>query len=262
LPNVYGIFNLQRIMSTRVLDLAADRNYQEAEKYLEAQWKLNESLKSRGDLESQQDALNIDIGLMYLMCKLPLDENWIPKIVEHSYGKAYMKGFMIEAWYLWRLRNEYQMTKNSVLNGIFDPYLRLGLSSELENQMNELQQLQKTNPCDIGFKELREYQSSTWDRIPYRFELYSKLRTYAEITEIQLLRELTTKVIKVKHGYFPKDGSERSEACKDGSWEYWKSPGGSTTIKYKGRIELPRTPRDKFPSTFTVNAKQDQQFRN
>jgi hypothetical protein len=251
LPCIYGIWHLQRLMSARLLELAATRNYQEAEKYLEAQWKLNESLKSRCDLTSQQRALGSDIGLMYYMRKLPLAENWIPKIVEHNYEKGYMKGFMIEAWYLWQQRNEYQMTKSSVLNNIFDPYLRLGLSSELETEMDELTQLQKTNPCDIGYKQLRAYQKSAWDRIPYRLELYSKLDTYAEITELKLIRELTTKVIKVKHGHFPKDGIERSEACKDGTWEYWRSQDG-ITIKYNGRIELPRTPRDQFPSTFTV----------
>jgi hypothetical protein len=253
-PNTAAIWTLQRIISCRVLELTAARNYSEAERYLEAQWKLNESLKSLPDLDSQHVALSIDEQLMTLMRKLPVKENWIPKIVQYNYEKAYMKGFLIEAWYLWRLRNEYEMTKNSVMNGIFDPYLRLGVSSELENEMEELQQLQKTNPCDIGFKEFREYQISTWNRIPSRFELHTKLNTYAEITEIKLLRELTTKVIRVKHGYFPKDGSERSEACKDGTWEFWRSPDGSTTIKYKGRIELPRTPREKFPSTFTVKA--------
>jgi hypothetical protein len=251
-PNVSAIWYLQLIMSTRALELTAARNYQEAEKYLEAQLKLNESLKSRCDLVSQQYALGTDIGIMNLMRKLPLSENWISKLVEHNYEKAYIKGFMIEAWYFWRQRNEYQMSKSSILNGIFDPYLRLGVSSKLEKEINELQQLQKTDPCDIGFKQLREYQSSTWNRIPFRWELYFKLDTYTEITELKLLRELTTRVIKVKHGYFPKDGSDRSEACKDGTWEYWRSQDRATTIKYNGRIEHTHTLRDKFPTPFTV----------
>jgi hypothetical protein len=252
LPNMSAISDLQRIMSARVLELTAARNYPEAEKYLEAQWKLSKSLKSLSDLTSQQDALHTDEQLMSLMRKLPLDQHWIPKIPKHDYEKTFVKGFIIEAWFLWQQRNEYKMTKSPVLNNIFDPYLRLGLSSELENEMEELQRLQAMNPCDIGYKELRETQNSTWDRIPWRWELYKKLNTYAEITEIKLVRELTTKVIKVKHGYFPKDGSERSEACKDGTWEYWRSPDGSITIKYKERIELRYPPSAKFPSSFTV----------
>jgi hypothetical protein len=92
--------------------------------------------------------------------------------------------------------------------------------------------------------------------IPYNSYLYDSISTYAEITEIELLRELTSKVIKVKHGYFPKNGSERSEACKDGTWEFWRSADG-ITIKYKGRIELPRTPREHFPSTYTVLKRYD-----
>ncbi|MCI0613097.1 hypothetical protein L0244_08915, partial [bacterium] len=250
LPNMYAISDLQRIMSVRVLELTAAQNYPEAEKYLEAQWKLNESLKSLSDLTSQQDALGTDIRLMTLMRKLPLDQNWIPKIIQHNYEKTFMKGFMIEAWFLWQERHESKMTKSPVLNNIFDPYLRLGLSSQLENEMGELQRLQTRNPCDIGYKELREYRNSAWDRIPRRWELYDKLSIYSEITGIQLMRELTTKVIKVKHGYFPKDGSERSEACKEGIWEYWRSPDGSTTIKYKERIE--RRYRATYPAPFTV----------
>ncbi len=249
-PNMSAISDLQRIMSARVLELTAAQNYQEAEKYLEAQWELNASLKSLSDLSSQQDALRTDKELMSLMRKLPLDQHWIPKIAKHNYEKAFMEGFMIEAWYLWQERNEHKMTKSGVLNNIFDPYLRLGLSSELENEMEELQQLQTRNPCDIGSKELRDYQSSRWDRIPGRWELHTKLKTYSEITGIQLMRELTTKVIKVKHGYFPKDGNERSDACKDGTWEYWRSPDGSTTIKYKERIQL-RYPAT-YPAPFTV----------
>lgn len=239
LPNVYGIWNLQRIMSARVLELAAARNYQEAEKYLEAQWKLNESLRSRCDLNSQQDALGTDIGLMDLMRKLPLSENWIPRIVEHHYKEAYIKGFAIEAWFLWRARDEHKMENSSMFDNMLNPYRRLDVSSQLEEKRKDIQRLQSLDPCSIGYKELRESKSLAPD-------------TYAEVTEVQLQRELTTKVIKVRHGYFPKDGSERSEACKDGTWEYWRSQDGSTTIKYKGRIELPRTPRDQFPSTFTV----------
>jgi hypothetical protein len=249
-PNFSGISDLQSVMSARVLELTAAQNYQEAEKYLEAQWKLGESLKSLSDLSSQRDAIRTDKQLMTLMRKLPLDQHWIPKIAKHNYGKAFMKSFMIEEWFLWRQRNEYEMTKSPVLNNIFNPYLRLGLSRELENEMEELQRLQTRNPCDIGYMELRESQKSTWERIPWRWELYNKLNTYAEITEIELMRELTTKVIKVKHGYFPKDGSERSEACKNGTWEYWRSPDGSITIKYKERIEL-RYPAT-FPTPFTV----------
>lgn len=240
LPNVYGIGNLQWIMSARVLELAAARNYQEAEKYLEAQWRLNESLRSRCDLNSQHDALGTDIELMDLMRKLPLSENWIPRIGEHHYKEAYIKGFAIEAWLLWRARDEHKMENSSMFDNMLNPYRRLDVSSQLEEKRKDIQRLQSLDPCSIGYKELRESSYFSGDK------------TYAEITEVQLQRELTTKVIKVRHGYFPKDGGERSEACKDGTWEYWRSQDGSTTIKYKGRIELPRTPRDQFPSTFTV----------
>jgi len=240
LPNVYGIWNLQRIMSARVLELAAARNFQEAEQYLQAQWKLNASLKTRCDLESQQRALGTDIDLMNLMRKLPLAENWIPRIAEHNYKEGYIKGFTIEAWFLWRARDEHKMENSSMFDNMLNPYRRLDVSSQLEEKRKDIQRLQSLDPCSIGYKELRESKP------------FSPDSSYAEITEIQLLRELTTKVIKVRHGYFPKEGTERSEACKDGTWEYWRSQDGSTTIKYNGRIELPRTPREQFPSTFTV----------
>ncbi len=240
LPNVYGIWNLQRIMSARILELAAARNFQEAEKYLKAQWKLNESLRSRCDLDSQHDALSTDIGMMDLMRKLPLAENWIPRIAEHDYKEAYIKGFTIEAWLLWRARDEHKMENSSMFDNMLNPYRRLDVSSQLEEKRKDIQRLQSLDPCSIGYKELRESSYFSGDK------------TYAEVTEVQLQRELTTKVIKVRHGYFPKEGSERSEACKDGTWEYWRSQDGSTTIKYKGRIELPLLSPRQFPSTFTV----------
>lgn len=250
-PNTYAISRLQNLMAYRILQLASDKNYTEAEKYLEAEWNLNETLKSLCDFESQEWALRSEKWLMSYMRILPLEQNWIQRIVKHDYKKSYMKSFVVAEWFYWRQRNEYQMTKSSVLNNILSPYLRLGVSTQLENDIKELRRLQVIEPCDLGYKEFRESRSSGMSGIPYNWYLYDPVRGYAEITEIELLRELTSKVIKVKHGYFPKDGTERSEACKDGTWEYWRSPDG-ITIKYKGRIELPYTSPTNFPSTFTV----------
>ena len=255
LPCMTGISILQDIISVRTLELAAAGDYKGAEKYLEAGWKLNESLRSRCDLESQGNSLRTDNGLLYLTRKLPLDKYWIAKIMKHDYQKAYIKAFKVEVWGLWRERNEHEMTKSSALNNLLDPYLRLGISSELENKMKDIQRIEAMNPCDLGYKEFRETHHSNWSRIPTAWQLDDLNSTYGEVTEIELLRELTTRVIKVKHGYFPKNGSERSEACKDGSWEFWRMPNGSVTMKYKGRIELPRTAPAQFPSTFTVRVK-------
>src|SRR5262245_7141765 len=153
MPAMWGIWEIQRLMSARIIELAAVQDYAEAEKYLEAKWKLAESLKPRCELESQRAAMGMDIGVMDLVRRLPAAQDWIPKFMKHDYQKAYIKALTVEAWFLWRERDEAQITKFSLLNNALDPYLRTGVSSLLENTRKEIQEMAKTNPCDLGYKE-------------------------------------------------------------------------------------------------------------
>ena len=256
LPSITGILELQSILRVRASKLIARKSYEEAEKYLAAGWKLNESLKSRCELSSQSYALLIDKWLMRLMPELPLGMDWIRKIGKHNYEKAYVKGFQVEAWFLWRNRNEGKMTKTPFLNNFLDPYVHLGVSSLLENEMKDIQRIASLDPCSLGYKDFKEfqtYESPEWNRIRTRGDLLDKNTTYAETAELKIIGEFNAKIIQARHGHFPKDGSERSEVCKDVMWDYWREPDGSITIKYRGNLELPNsTPAQKFQASFTV----------
>ncbi|MCI0446309.1 hypothetical protein L0152_24230 [bacterium] len=61
-------------------ELAAAKNYVDAEKYLEAGWRLNDSLRSRPEVDLQIHAIEIDQKLTGLMRKLPVDPEWIPRL--------------------------------------------------------------------------------------------------------------------------------------------------------------------------------------
>jgi hypothetical protein len=191
------------------------------------------------------------------MRKLPVGSDWIQKIGKHDYEKAFVKGFMAEAWLLWRMRNEEQFTKNSLLNYVVDPYVRFSVSSLLENERKDIQRIQAIDPCSLGRKDLQliqSYESLGWNRIRIRGSLLDKNYTYGELTKINIDRELTTKIIQVKHGYFPKDGSERSTTCKGGTWDYWRFPDGSTSIEYIPGLKAPYKSWPNLPTSFTVSA--------
>jgi hypothetical protein len=253
LSRITGIWDLQTLMTYQILELAGKHDYAEAKKYLDAKWKLIEPFKSRYDLESQRAAIRMDVEAMAMIRKLPVEKDWISEIKKHDYEKAFIKGFTLEGWFIWNERDKTQTTNFSLFNNVLYPYQRMRVSSVLDEVRNDIERLKTTNPCDLGRKEFRQSRNSDWQAVGFSsWDLYEINTTFAEIKEIQLQQELTSKVIQVKHGYFPKNGSEPSIICKSGNWDYFRSPNGSTTIKYRGPLELPRTPPAQFLSSFTV----------
>ena len=255
-PRINAILELERILTVRASKLAAAKNYVDAEKYLEAGWRLNDSLRSRPEVDLQLMAIEIDQELMGLMRELPVDREWISRLTSHNYEKAIIKGFQLEAWFLWRMRNEKPLARGSMINDMLDPYVHLSVASLLENERKEIEQIQALSPCSLGIKDFREVEPNPaprWNRIRKPWALFDKHSAYGRITKLRIDRELTAKIIQVRHGYFPKDGIEKSETCKNGVWNFSKLPDGTTSIQYAGRLEQPTRPMANLPTSFVVN---------
>jgi hypothetical protein len=186
------------------------------------------------------------------MRKLPLDLAWIHKINEHDYRKSFLKAFQADAWLDRRMR-DVPLTDNGIFNSVLNPYVRFCVASNFEKETEEIQSLHSLNPCSLRTEDFYVFEPTPkWNRVMSAGWVREKKATYGRLIKHEIDRELTTKIIRAKHGYFPSETYESSAACPDGWWAYRTLPDGSTSIEYTSKLEIPHEPRPVLPTSFVL----------
>lgn len=252
-PLLPGIVRLQKLIVTRALELTAHQNFEEAERYLDAGWRLNEGLRTHSNALLQLFALYMDHHWLGVIQKLPVGIEWTHKIAEHDYRESFSKAFQVDAWLLWRWR-DVPLMDNGILDPVLHPYVRFCVAAHMEKEREEIASLRGLNPCNLhGDDFFDEPEETKWNLVEPERWPGRKKELYGRLIKLDIDRELTAKIIRAKHGFLPRENSEWSTACSDGIWEYRTLPDGVISIEYAAPLELPVLLPPVLPRSFVFS---------
>ncbi len=252
-PGLLGHRQLSNMLLGRAWLSARDGHVADAERTLEASWRLNASYLERPDILSQLIAVAVaqmQHGVLRAAPKIAAA--WQERMRERPFTGRFPVALQIEAWNwarytrgFWGLFDVSYMEDGttppagwgSIPRFLMTPYMRLSVAGISEALLRATHELAPQRRCDLDMKLYsRELEESfpRWNTIGRR-ATPSVVKIWTSLRETDLDRELTERVLlaRAEHaasGNWPAAGGA-SSVCEGVSWEYRPSIGGALDIR-------------------------------
>jgi len=252
LPNLLGILNLQKLLLAAALSESLQGRAEEAERHLEASWRLNEALVARPELISQLIAIaggKLQIGILR---KLAFDrEPWLERLPRQDFRAAFF----------WSLRAE----ATASLGGEG----KQGSPELLEyaRGMREVvRELEKENACSFRQEGAERFWQPLFPgreaRVLSGITLPNLTDAVHRVFRFELDRELTALVLEARRALRSRQEGRRPDfqdrpslVCPGARWNYRISGGGDAlTIAFEGHLPEWETVALKLPLSFRFAA--------
>jgi hypothetical protein len=251
LPNLLGHINLQYLLNFRASLLFHQSKPTDAQKNLEASWKINQHLLQRPDLISYL------IGLAVLriqagnLREIPVEYAiWHSRLIDSRIHDQFWIAMEGEVWALLkeakegRLLGQKKNEKRSVINQILAFYERSMILDYAQVKLQFLANLKKREPCSPK-KVIEDYNEikklfSKWNRIgPTAFT--DPAGSWNREARLRLDLELTDKILQVKEelnktNSLKNSQTLNSEICPGQTWKY-VSENNSYSISFSKKID-------------------------
>ncbi len=252
-PGLLGHRQLSNMLLGRAWLSARGGQHADAERALEASWRLNGSYLERPDILSQLIAVAVaqmqDGVLRTIRSASPV---WLRRMEERPFSRRFPVALQIEAanwtrytrgqWGVFDVSYMEDGTDppagwGSIPRFLMTPYMRLSVAGMSESLLRATHELAPQRRCDIDMKRYsKEFEDSfpRWNVIG-RIAMPSVVRIWTVLRETDLDRELTERVLiaradRATSGAWPASGGS-SGVCDGLSWEYELTPGGALDIK-------------------------------
>lgn len=244
-PNLLGHIHFQRVLLAEALRRAGSGELQQAERMLEAAWKVNESLRSRPELIAQLAAIAIARWQLAVLRKMDgLKPAWVERIREQDARRGFIQALEWEAvsFAKW-------MRSAGIPETWFSPGVRRETVAYTENTRQLAGEIGKQNPCFYSPDRARALWEKPFPRRSFGVISFPNSRESPHrMFRFLLEQELTELVLRARaaratsaDGSWPSDLENlASSACPGAHWSY-RVAGETMTISFGG--DFPQWPQ-------------------
>jgi hypothetical protein len=252
-PGLLGHRQLTSMLLGRAWLSARDGRVADAERALEASWRVNASYLERPDVLSQLIAVAVAQMQQGVLRATPsVAPVWLERMKERPFSGRFPVALQLEAsnWTrytrgYWGVFDVTYMEDGSVPPAgwgsvprfLMTPYMRLSVAGISEALLRATHELAPQRRCDI---DMKRYSKKFEDSIP-RWNIIGRIATpsvvkiWTVLRETDLDRELTERVLLARaergaSGSWPASGGP-SAVCEGLAWEYGLVGGGSLDIR-------------------------------
>jgi hypothetical protein len=253
IPGLLGHRQLSNMLLGRAWLSARAGDVADADRTLEASWRLNASYRERPDVLSQLIAVAVaQMQHGVLRARRSVAPVWLERMKERPFSRRFPVALQLEAanWMryargYWGVFDVSYMEDGSVPPAgwgsvprfLMTPYMRLSVAGMSEALLRATHDLAPQRRCDIDMKRYsKEFKDSfpRWNVIG-RIATPSVVRIWTVLRETDLDRELTERVLlarveRVASGRWPASGGP-SAVCEGLAWDYGLARGGSLDIR-------------------------------
>lgn len=250
IPNLLGQMNLQYLLNLRASLLFQQSRITDAQKTLEASWKINQQLLQRPELITYLIALAVSKIQAGNLRQIPVEyAQWHSRLIDSKIQNQFWIVMEFEVWTMVKRAKEGDLLnqknkKRTLANDILAPYLRNMTLNYAEVMLKFLSDLKTREPC-YPKKVLEDYNETKklfpkWDRVgPVAFT--DPAGAWNRQAALQLDLELTDKILQIKDELKTKNSFENirtlnSEICHGLTWNY-VSENKSYSISFSKNIE-------------------------
>ncbi len=237
-PNLLGHIHFQRVLLADALRRAGSGERQQAERMMEAAWKLNEGLQSRPEMISQITAIAIARWQLAALRKMDgLEPAWVERIQDQDARRGFIQALELQAFSFAK-----GMKESGLPETWWSPGPRREIVSYTGNTRELAEEIGKENPCSYDSERARRLWEKRFPRWSFGEIFFpNSQESLHRMFRLLLESELTAKLFQAKAARAASPDSAwpreleglSSSVCPGARWDY-RVAGETMTISFAG----------------------------
>jgi hypothetical protein len=248
IPNLVGQIDLQNLLNLRAVQFFQQSRTNDAEKALEASWKINQQLFDRPETIPYLVGVNIFRTQAGNLRQIPVEyATWHSRLTDSKIHDQFWTVFESDVWTVLKAAKEgalldQEHEKPTVINQIWAPYARSMTLDYAKVMLQFLTDLKRRDPClpKKIQKNIDKELFSQWNLV-WRGAFIDPGRWWNREARLRLDLELTDKVLQIKEALHKTNSTQQNETmksdiCPGENWTYVRD-NDSYSISFSKKID-------------------------